>query len=64
MKNNRFDPSPQYDFRKLEDGTWQRREMTAGAPWKTLNVQWILDRRGKHRPKLPKWNWNQPKGTS
>ena len=58
MKTSPFDPTPAYDFRKV-DGVWQRREMKNGANWRTLHIEFIGDRRGNHRSKIPKWKWKQ-----
>ena len=46
-----------FQFRKLDDGTWQRREIKSGARCATLDITWVVDRRNKNRPKLPRWSW-------
>jgi hypothetical protein len=47
---------PGYNFRRLPDGTWQRRKDST-EPWLTLQVRWVTSRQGASRSKEPRWEW-------
>jgi hypothetical protein len=47
-----------YSFRKLADGTWQRRE--GDGPWLTLEVKHVRDRSASiNAPLVPKCKWRK-----
>lgn len=50
-----------YDFRKLADGTWQRRLIGRGSSWETLHlepeVRKIRDGRNVQEIMTKRWVW-------